>query len=124
MARATSTSAIFEALSVIPKLQGAENIHKRPTIVSFHGKNADGVQENPSQTTRRLAIGLASLALVANAGTGISLAEDNGYWLTSPIPIPTVKNSKLLVCFLLVLASSFLQFLTTLEVRCNACFVL
>lgn len=99
MAGAKNISAIFEALSVIPKLHSAEKIHKRSAaIVSLiSGKKNDEIQDNnnPLQTTRRLAaIGIASLAINGNQGTGISLAEDNGYWLTSPMPIPSVKNRK------------------------------
>lgn len=95
MAGAKNTSAIFEALSVIPKRHSTENIHKRSAAILsfFSGKKNDEIQENnPLKTTRRLAIGIASLALIGNQGTGISLAEDNGYWLTSPVPIPSVKN--------------------------------
>ncbi|KAL3503430.1 hypothetical protein ACH5RR_037879 [Cinchona calisaya] len=92
MARAANLSSIFEALSAIPKLHEADIIRKKVTLVNFETKNTQEIQENQLQTTRRLAIGLASLALFSTSRTGISLAEDNGFWLTTPIPVPSAKN--------------------------------
>lgn len=92
MAPATNLSGIFEAFSVIPKLHGVENFKKKATVVSFLSKKTDKLQEHTLQTTRRLALGLASLAIFSTSSPGISHAEDNGYWLTGPIPVPLAKN--------------------------------
>ncbi|XP_027170957.1 photosynthetic NDH subunit of lumenal location 3, chloroplastic [Coffea eugenioides] len=93
MARATNLSGIFEAFSIIPKLHEVENIRKKATDVNFLSKRTDELQEDTLQTTRRLALGLASLAIFSTSrAAGISLAEDNGYWLTGPIPVPSAKN--------------------------------
>lgn len=64
-------------------------------IVGFLGKRKDDFQEHPLQTTRRLAISLASIALIGDSTKGISLAKDNGFWYEAPIPVPPVYNSKL-----------------------------
>lgn len=39
-------------------------------------------------------IGLASIAVAATAATGNSVAEDNGFWIVGPIPVPKANNSK------------------------------
>lgn len=101
MARTANLSSVIEAFSVIPKLHLVENIRKKATFVNFLSKKTDELQENTLQTTRRLALGLASLAIFSTASTGISLAEDNGYWLTGPIPVPSAKNSELFTYHLL-----------------------
>ncbi|CAI9088514.1 OLC1v1022862C1 [Oldenlandia corymbosa var. corymbosa] len=92
MARAANLSGIFEALSVIPKLQQVENIRNRSTSVNLLSKKKDENEEIPFQATRRLAMGLTSLALFSTAVTGVSHADDNGYWLDGPLPVPTAKN--------------------------------
>lgn len=95
MARAANLSGIFEAFSVIPRLQEVENIRRRAAFVSFLCKKKDENQENPLQPTRRLAIGLTSLALFGTAGgIEVSHAEGNGIWIDGPLPVPTAKNSE------------------------------
>ncbi|KAL0362774.1 UNVERIFIED_CONTAM: Photosynthetic NDH subunit of lumenal location 3, chloroplastic [Sesamum calycinum] len=54
--------------------------------------NLNGIFEALPAATRRLAIGLASIALFGNVGIGKSLAEDNGFWLTGPLPVPYANN--------------------------------
>ncbi|KAH0986835.1 hypothetical protein GBA52_014012 [Prunus armeniaca] len=70
---------------------------KRVSIVGFMGKKKDDLQELPLQTTRRLALGLASIALVGNSCNGVSLAEGNGFWIDGPLPVPSAENT--LTCF-------------------------
>lgn len=82
----------MKALSIIPKLHGIDESQKRSMILNVRPKNPNEIEQQPLQTTRRFAMGLASLTLFGNIGIGASVAEDNGFWLTSPIPIPTVKN--------------------------------
>ncbi|KAF2285841.1 hypothetical protein GH714_008371 [Hevea brasiliensis] len=58
--------------------QQAEN-PKRIKVNGFIGKNeVNSAQGHPLQTTRRLALGLASLSLIGNPGNAVYSAEDNG----------------------------------------------
>ncbi|OIS98739.1 PREDICTED: photosynthetic NDH subunit of lumenal location 3, chloroplastic [Nicotiana attenuata] len=95
MANTTNLNCIFEALSLIPKLHGIEKIQKKTKPVSFLSKKTEEIQENlPTQTTRRLALGFASIALFANSGIGKSLAEENnGFFITGPLPVPSASNN-------------------------------
>lgn len=65
---------------------------KKSTITCFLSRKRDEFEDNKVNTTRRLAIGLASIALFGNTSIGNSLAEDNGFWLTGPLPVPSVNN--------------------------------
>ncbi|KAL2476218.1 Photosynthetic NDH subunit of lumenal location 3 [Abeliophyllum distichum] len=85
-------NGVFEALPAIPKLCRVEKMPKKSTITCLLGKKKNEFQDNKVQTTRRLAIGLASISLFGNTRIGNSLAEDNGFWLTGPIPVPSVNN--------------------------------
>lgn len=95
MACFADINGVFKTLPAIPKLPNVNRAPKRVKIVGFLGKNNEDLQEQPLQTTRRLAIGLASVALVGNSTNGISLAEGNGFWVDGPLPVPPVYNSKL-----------------------------
>ncbi|KDP39041.1 hypothetical protein JCGZ_00798 [Jatropha curcas] len=94
MAYLSNLNGITETLPATPKLTNKQKTQKRTKIIGFLGKkqvNFD--QEQSFHTTRRLALGLASIALTGNFGNGISLAEDNGFWLLDfPLPSPTVDN--------------------------------
>ncbi|KAL2496200.1 Photosynthetic NDH subunit of lumenalchloroplastic [Forsythia ovata] len=92
MAMAANFNGVSEALPAIPKLRRVEKMQKKSTITCFLGKKKNEFEDNKVQTNRRLAIGLASIALFGNARIGNSLAEDNGFWLTGPIPVPSVNN--------------------------------
>ncbi|CAI9756974.1 unnamed protein product [Fraxinus pennsylvanica] len=92
MAITANFNGVFEALSNIPKLHRVEKMPKKSTITCFLSRKKDEVEDNKVNTTRRLAIGLASIALFGNTSIGNSLAEDNGFWLTGPLPVPSVNN--------------------------------
>ncbi|KAF9672938.1 hypothetical protein SADUNF_Sadunf11G0096400 [Salix dunnii] len=61
-------------------------------IAGLLGKNPINLQENSFQTTRRLAIGLASVALIGNSSTVVSLAEDNWWARDIPFSMPSGEN--------------------------------
>ncbi|THG02960.1 hypothetical protein TEA_018887 [Camellia sinensis var. sinensis] len=95
MAHLANLNGISETLLPIPKLPNLQRTPKRTSILGFHGNQTQEFQDQPLiQTTRRIAIGIASIALFGNASIGKSLAEDNGFWLTSPLPVPTVNNMR------------------------------
>ncbi|CAK9150297.1 unnamed protein product [Ilex paraguariensis] len=91
MANTANLNGVLEALPAIQKLHGAKKTRKRLAFTSFLCKKEE-FQEQSLQTTRRVALGLSSIALFGNSGIGNSLAEDNGFWLTSPIPEPLIYN--------------------------------
>ncbi|XP_060200133.1 photosynthetic NDH subunit of lumenal location 3, chloroplastic [Lycium barbarum] len=92
MANTTNLNIIFEALSLIPKIHGVQNFQKKAKTVS---QKTEEIQENlPARTTRRLALGLATIALFANSGIENSLAEDNnGFFITGPLRVPSVSTN-------------------------------
>ncbi|KAI5333589.1 hypothetical protein PRUPE_4G201300 [Prunus persica] len=92
MARLANLNGVSETLPAIPRLPGIQGTQKRVSIVGFMGKKKDDFQEQPLQTTRRLALGLASIALVGNSCNGVSLAEGNGFWIDGPLPVPSAEN--------------------------------
>ncbi|CAL8151481.1 unnamed protein product [Prunus armeniaca] len=92
MAHLANLNGVSETLQTIPRLPGIQRTQKRVSIVGFMGKKKDDLQELPLQTTRRLALGLASIALVGNSCNGVSLAEGNGFWIDGPLPVPSAEN--------------------------------
>ncbi|KAM7492663.1 hypothetical protein LguiA_035584 [Lonicera macranthoides] len=95
MTLTANLNGVMASLPNITKLNCFENALKRSTaVISFHGKKTTKeIQENSVKATRRTALGLASIALVlAHSSTYNSLADDNGYWLTTPIPVPSAYN--------------------------------
>ncbi|CAL9017459.1 unnamed protein product [Prunus brigantina] len=92
MARLANLNGVSETLPAIPRLPGIQRTQKRMSIVGFMGKKKADLQEQPLQTTRRLALGLASIALVGNSCNGVSLAEGNGFWIDGPLPVPSAEN--------------------------------
>ncbi|KAK4344527.1 hypothetical protein RND71_034703 [Anisodus tanguticus] len=88
MANTTNLNCIFEALSLIPKIHGVEKFQKKAKTV-----NRKTEENLPAKTTRRLALGLATISLFANLGIENSLAEDNnGFFITGPLPVPSVST--------------------------------
>ncbi|CBI20497.3 photosynthetic NDH subunit of lumenal location 3, chloroplastic [Vitis vinifera] len=93
MAHLANLHGASETLPSIFKLRGdLRRTRKRVTIIGFLCKKAEQIQEQSFQATRRSALGLSSIAILGNSGIGPALAEDNGYWLTGPLPVPTVDN--------------------------------
>ncbi|KZV17527.1 psbQ-like protein 2, chloroplastic [Dorcoceras hygrometricum] len=88
MATAANSNAIFETPPAIPKLCGFEKIRRKAKICCYLDKKNDGIQE-PS---RRFVLSVAAFALSGNAGVGNSMAGDNGFWITGPIPVPHAVN--------------------------------
>lgn len=109
MANLANLNGITETLPTTPRLTSKQKTPKRTKVIALLGKKQVNFEQgNPLQTTRRLALGLASISLVGNSGNGVSLAEDNGFWqLDFPLNVsPTVENSKLSMlsfCFSLML---------------------
>ena len=95
MARLADINGVSKTLPALPKLPSLQRVPKGMKIVGFLGKKKEDLQEHPLQITRRLAVGLASIALTGNSTDGISLAQDNGFWIDGPLPVPPVYNSKL-----------------------------
>ncbi|KAL3850814.1 hypothetical protein ACJIZ3_012696 [Penstemon smallii] len=94
MATTANLNAIFESLPSIPKPRGLGKIRKKAIVRCLFEKKKTEIQDNPVHATRRLVIGLASVALFGStSGIGNSLAEDNGFWLTGPLPVPYAKNN-------------------------------
>ncbi|OAY28571.1 photosynthetic NDH subunit of lumenal location 3, chloroplastic [Manihot esculenta] len=95
MANLANLNGITETLPTTPRLTSKQKTPKRTKVIALLGKKQVNFEQgNPLQTTRRLALGLASISLVGNSGNGVSLAEDNGFWqLDFPLNVsPTVEN--------------------------------
>lgn len=94
MAQLANLNGISETLPVIPRLPSIQRTQKRVSIIGCSGKKKDDdLVEQPLQTTRRLALGLASIALVSSSSNGVALAEgNNGFWIDGPLPVPSADN--------------------------------
>ncbi|KAF3453537.1 hypothetical protein FNV43_RR03977 [Rhamnella rubrinervis] len=94
MARLANFNGVSETLPGISKLPSIRRTQKRVKVIGFLGKKTDDDSQQQSlQTTRRLALGLASITLVGNTCDGVSLAENNGFWIDGPLPVPSVDNN-------------------------------
>ncbi|KAL5548235.1 hypothetical protein UlMin_003466 [Ulmus minor] len=92
MARLANLNGVSEAMPGLSKLPGIRKTRKRAQIIGFLGKKTEDSQEQTLQTTRRVALSLASIALVGKACNGVSLAENNGFWIDGPLPVPSAEN--------------------------------
>ncbi|XP_021665058.2 photosynthetic NDH subunit of lumenal location 3, chloroplastic-like [Hevea brasiliensis] len=90
-------NGITETLPTITKLISKQKTPERTEVIGLLGKKQVNFEQgHPLQTTRRLALGLASIALVGNTGNGVSLAEDNGFWqLDFPLIVSPPVNNKI-----------------------------
>ena len=95
MALLADINVVSKTLPALTKLSNIQRIPNRVKIVGFLCKKKEDFQEHPLQTTRRLAIGLASIALIGDSTKGISLAKENWFWREGPLTVPPVYNSKL-----------------------------
>ncbi|OMP04519.1 Photosystem II PsbQ, oxygen evolving complex [Corchorus olitorius] len=98
MAHLANLNGISETLPAIPKLPSIQRTRKPSKIIGFHGKKTEHLQEQqqPLQITRRMALSLASIALVSTCtNNNVSLAEDNGYWVTDLLTVPSVENKNI-----------------------------
>ncbi|KAB5534768.1 hypothetical protein DKX38_017854 [Salix brachista] len=98
MAQLANLNGVTGTIPAIPKITNMQKAQKRMKIAGLLGKRPSNLQENSFQTTRRLAIGLASVALIGNSSTDVSLAEDNWWARDIPFSVPSGENSEL--CFL------------------------
>ncbi|KAL7131030.1 hypothetical protein ABFS83_13G172200 [Erythranthe nasuta] len=83
--------------NVIPNICSVEKIQKRARIACFFDKKKADEEEvdrdnSVQTTTRRLAIGISTIALFGTATVGKSIADDNGFWLNGPLPVPYATN--------------------------------
>ncbi|KAD4386012.1 hypothetical protein E3N88_26181 [Mikania micrantha] len=90
MAPTANLNQIFSTFPAILKLSG-------DSTAQLTGNKADESRDHQLKPTRRLALGLGTIGLFANSNVAFSLAQDNGYWLTGPIPIPRAVNSNFLL---------------------------
>eukprot|EP00262_Sarcandra_glabra_P010390 TRINITY_DN25658_c0_g1_i1.p1 TRINITY_DN25658_c0_g1~~TRINITY_DN25658_c0_g1_i1.p1 ORF type:complete len:231 (-),score=30.78 TRINITY_DN25658_c0_g1_i1:164-856(-) len=102
MAHLANFNGVCETLLTKPEPFNVKNA-RRWTIPVFASKKKEEefqeaqVQANKSnctsmRTTRRASVGLVAVTLSAQFSSGVALAEDNGLWLTGPLPVPTVFN--------------------------------
>lgn len=85
---AAHVNRLLELLPATPKLPISPKPWRMPTAMSQQ------IEQDTIKTTRRMSISFASIALVGTSGIAKSLADDNGFWLNGPLPIPSVENSK------------------------------
>ncbi|KAK4751610.1 hypothetical protein SAY87_005092 [Trapa incisa] len=94
MARLANAYGVSETLcAATPKLSGLQRTRMRSRrLVVVAGRKEEELEENSSlQSSRRAAVlGVASASVAAL--NGVARAEDNGYWITGPIPVPPVFN--------------------------------
>ncbi|XP_058091971.1 photosynthetic NDH subunit of lumenal location 3, chloroplastic [Magnolia sinica] len=102
MARPISNfNAASEVLLTKPKIFDLK-WHRTLTIHRFMAKKTEESEEQQHeaskpvgisiQTNRRAVIGLGILTLSTHLSCQNTRAEDNGLWLTGPIPVPSVVN--------------------------------
>ncbi|OWM88722.1 photosynthetic NDH subunit of lumenal location 3, chloroplastic [Punica granatum] len=97
MARLANVYGVSETLpAAIPKLSNLQRTRMRPKRLQIASRKAEDFEEQGSlQSLRRgaaLGLAAASIALFGSFGNGVARAEDNGYWITGPIPVPPVFN--------------------------------
>ncbi|KAL8130793.1 hypothetical protein AgCh_006926 [Apium graveolens] len=89
---AAHVNRLLEVLPATPKLCKSAKPWRMVTTMSCSAKKLQHTQEDAIKTTRRMSISFASIAFLGTSGIGKSLAEDNGFWIDGPLPIPSVNN--------------------------------
>ncbi|KAF9590520.1 hypothetical protein IFM89_035729 [Coptis chinensis] len=102
MACLANLNCISPTSSLKVKSSKVENTSRRLAVVGLSSNETEQSQEHPAQlptnnfvsrqTTRRVVIGLAAVALSLQSGIEKALAEDNGYWNTGPLTVPLVSS--------------------------------
>ncbi|XP_010463522.1 PREDICTED: photosynthetic NDH subunit of lumenal location 3, chloroplastic-like [Camelina sativa] len=93
MAHFLNLNSLTNTLSSIPKLPESRKISKP---AGFACRRTVECQELDSvQITRRMTLGSAvSIGLTGIFGqNNVSLAQDNGFWIDGPLPIPPIYNN-------------------------------
>ncbi|XP_010550108.1 PREDICTED: photosynthetic NDH subunit of lumenal location 3, chloroplastic [Tarenaya hassleriana] len=94
MAHLTDLKSLTKSLPAIPKLPLERKTGKPVAFVSR--KTGESQEPDSVQTTRRKALGFAVSVTVTGICTGgknVSRAEDNGFWIDGPLPVPPVYNN-------------------------------
>lgn len=97
MAHMANLNQIFTSFAAVPKLSGDGNLRADVAAARVIENKVEESQNNPLKPTRRLALGIGTIGLFANSNIAVSLADDNGFWLNGPIPVPRASNSNYLV---------------------------
>nr|XP_043606347.1 photosynthetic NDH subunit of lumenal location 3, chloroplastic [Erigeron canadensis] len=92
MASTANLSQILGTIPVISKLSGDGKPRTEAAASRLVGNKVEEGQNNILKPTRRLALGLGTIGIFANSNVAVSLADDNGFWLNGPIPIPRAVN--------------------------------
>ncbi|PIA58468.1 hypothetical protein AQUCO_00500421v1 [Aquilegia coerulea] len=84
------------------KCSKVESSSRRLVVVGLRSNETEDFQEHqaqlptkkssPLKASRRMLLSIAAIGFSLQSGIEKSLAEDNGYWLTGPLPIPRVLN--------------------------------
>lgn len=82
----------LEVLPAIPKVGGGRR--KARIIMGCGGNKSEETQQQQSlKASTRRRMGMTLLTLVGTScGIGKCLADDNGFWLNGPLPLPSVNN--------------------------------
>jgi len=102
MAHFIDLNSLTNTLPSLPKLPESRKTGKSS---GFACRRTEEYQEPDSvQITRRMTLGFAvSIGLTGILGeNNVSLAQDNGFWIDGPLPIPPIYNSKRHFIFLIV----------------------
>lgn len=94
MANIIDLNSLTNTLPAIPKLPGSRKTGKSS---AFAFKKTGEFQEpGLAQITRRMTLGFTvSVGLTGIFGKhNVSLAQNNGFWIDGPLPIPPIYNSK------------------------------
>ncbi|KAG9454247.1 hypothetical protein H6P81_007151 [Aristolochia fimbriata] len=101
MARLASSTSVSDILFPKPGTLIDKKRSGKAAILRINGEKQEELQKRETrskksfsvETTRRVAIGLGVASLAGRLSNGVaSAAEDNGFWYTGPIPVPSVSS--------------------------------